>query len=67
MENKAIKNWRGKIIGWLGTDSNGIQYIFDFGHKILGKYDPRLDVTMDFYGRQVARGNQLSIFLKDED
>ena len=67
MEKTPIKNWRGTIIGWLGTDSNGDELIMDFGHKILGKYNKKLNITTDFFGKQVGRGNVLMMFLKDVD
>ena len=66
MEKEPIQNWTGKIIGWISTDSQGNQVVMDFGHRILGKYDARLDITTDFYGRQVARGNRVMMFIRDE-
>ena len=35
----------------------------DFYGKIKGKYNKKLDITQDFYGRQVAKGDQLLMML----
>ncbi len=60
---ETIKDWRGKIIGYIITYDNGNQIIQDFYHKILGTYDKRMNVTRDFYNRIIARGNQLPMLL----
>lgn len=58
-----VKDWRGKIIGFLDEDStNGNIVARDFYGRILGKYNKRLDITQDFYGRQVAKGNRVMMF-----
>lgn len=60
----AIREWTGKIIGWLETDTiTGNKTIRDFYGKILGTYDKKLDLTRDFYGRMIAKGDQLSMLL----
>lgn len=60
----AIREWTGKIIGWLETDTTtGDKTIRDFYGRILGTYDKKLDLTRDFYGRMVAKGDQLSMLL----
>ena len=64
-EKVAIREWSGKIIGWLETDTiTGNKILRDFYGKILGTYDKKLDLTRDFYGRMIARGDQLSMLLK---
>lgn len=60
---QSIKDWRGKIIGWIQEDSAGNKIVKDFYGRILGKYDKRSDVTRDFYGKIVARGDQSSMLL----
>lgn len=60
----AIREFSGKIIGWIETDSvTGNQTLRDFYGKILGKYDKKYDVTRDFYGRIVAQGNNIQLLL----
>lgn len=61
---EAIKDWTGKIIGYIQTNpKTGDQIIRDFYRRILGKYDKKLNVTRDFYGRIIAKGNQVSMLL----
>lgn len=61
---EKIKDWTGKIIGFVETDSRtGNKVIRDFYGKILGTYDKKNDVTRDFYGNKVARGDQLLMLL----
>lgn len=62
-KEEVLKDWRGKIIGYIITDQYGNQTIKDFYRRTLGKYDKRLNVTKDFYGRLVAKGNQLQMLL----
>ena len=40
MSNKEpVRNFYGKIIGWIETANNGDKILRDFYGKILGKYD----------------------------
>lgn len=43
--------------------STGNKVLKDFLGKIKGKYNARLDITTDFYGRQIAKGDQLMMTL----
>lgn len=63
MKEETLKDWTGKIIGYVQTDNYGNKILRDFYRKILGKYDKASDTTRDFYGRKVARGDQLLILL----
>ena len=57
---EPVKDWRGKILGFIETDTQtGNKKIKDFYGKIKGKYNKRLDITQDFYGRKVSNGEQL--------
>ena len=61
---EKIRDWTGKIIGFVETDSKtGNKIIRDFYGKIVGKYDKKNNVTRDFYGNKVARGDQLLLML----
>lgn len=58
-----VKDWRGKIVGFIDEDSTtGNKIARDFYGRIVGKYVKRLNLTQDFYGRQVARGDRLLMF-----
>ena len=61
---EPIKDWQGKILGFMETESNGNKVLRDFYGRILGKYDKSLDVTRDFYGRQVGKGEMLMTLLR---
>ena len=68
VEKTSINDWRGKIIGFIETDSNtGNKVIKDFYGRILGRYNKKLDATQDFYGRIVAKGDQSSILFSLKD
>ena len=60
ISKEPIKEFGGKIIGWIETDKDGNQQVRDFYGKILGKYDKSLNVTSDFYGRILTRGNTVA-------
>lgn len=61
MNNReVIRDFYGKILGTVTTDSAGNKTVRDFYGRILGKYDKKTDVTRDFYGRVIARGDQSS-------
>lgn len=57
---QVIKDFHYKIIGFIDTESDGKLTARDSLLRIVGTYDPRSDVTKDFYGRIVGRGNILS-------
>ena len=61
---EAIKDYSGKIIGWVETQSNGNKILRDFPGRILGKYVRNIDATLDFNGRKVAQGDCLMMLLR---
>lgn len=61
MEREIVKEFSGKIIGYLDKQSNGDIVVKDFYGKILGYYRKNINKTIDFYGRTVANGNYASI------
>lgn len=64
IKREKIQDWTGKIIGFIEEDTQtGNKKIKDFYGRIKGKYNKRLDITQDFYGRQVAKGDQLLMML----
>ena len=58
-----VRDWTGKILGFIETDDQGNKVIYNFYNQILGKYDKKLDVTKDFYGRLIAKGDQSSMLI----
>lgn len=65
-KSTTIKDWTGKVIGTVIEESNGDKTIKDFYGRPLGYYKKSRDVTTDFYGRIIASGNQLAIFLSKD-
>lgn len=57
---QTIKDFHFKVIGFIDTDEKGVQTARDSVLRVVGTYDPRTDITKDFYGRIVGRGNILS-------
>lgn len=58
MAKEKIKDFYGKIIGYIVTDDkNGNKTAMDFYGRILGYYKKDLNITTDFYGRVVSRGD----------
>lgn len=61
LKHEVIKDWTGKIIGYIETDYTGNKIVRDFYRKVIGRYDKRQNVTRDFYGRSIAKGDQCSL------
>ena len=58
MEKEYIRDFYGKILGSVETDSKGDKTVRDFYGRILGYYDKVNNVTRDFYKKIVGRGDQ---------
>lgn len=54
---EIIRDFYGRIIGYVETEKSGDKIFRDFYRRILGYYDKKLNVTRDFYKRIVARGD----------
>ena len=65
MTKEIIKDFYGKIIGSLTDDGNKI-IAKDFYGKILGHYDKAQNVTKNFYGQIIAKGNIASSLVWQE-
>ena len=59
-----VRDFSGKIIAWYDHQSNGDILVREFSGKILGKYDKAMDVTREFSGRIVAKGNAIGMLIK---
>lgn len=67
MEKEYIRDFYGRILGYIETDDKGNQLVRDFYGKILGKYDKATNTTRDFYGKILARGNQAASLIYREN
>ena len=63
MQTITLKDFQGRIIGYVEIDNNGKKTLRDFYKRILGYYDPKRNVTTDFYGTVVAQGDCLTMLL----
>ena len=63
MGRETIRTWQGQIIGYLDHESNGDITVRNFSGVILGRYVAREDMTKDFYGRNLYRGNMAAALL----
>ena len=57
ISKEPVREFGGKIIGWVETDKDGNQDIRTFTGAIIARYDARMKVTRDFYGRILTKGN----------
>ena len=64
MQEEKIKDFYGRIIGYIQTYPNGDKKLLNFYRKILGTYVKSSNITKDFYGRIVGRGDFLTSLLK---
>lgn len=60
---QTIRDFNGRIIGYIETDDKGNKTVKDFYRKILGYYDVKQNVTKDFYKKIVARGDASAMLL----
>lgn len=66
--SKAIKDFYGKILGYIWTDpKTGDQRATDFFGRILGFYDSSLDMTRTFNGKILAKGNILASLITTDN
>lgn len=64
MQEIPVKDFHNRIIGWIRVDSNGNKTAYDFYRRIKGKYDARRDITTDFYGRIISRGDMTASLIQ---
>ncbi len=55
-----IREWGGRIVGYIETKPNGDKTGKDFYGRILGYYEKGSNTTKDFYGTIIAKGDILS-------
>lgn len=67
MEKEILRDYYGRILGYIETDDKGNQLVRDFYGKILGRYDKATNTTRDFYGKILARGNQAASLIYREN
>ena len=61
----VIREFSGKIIGYIYVAENGDKTVKAFSGKILGYYDASRDVTTNFGGKILYQGDASSALLFD--
>jgi hypothetical protein len=58
MAKETITDFYGKILGYIETDENtGNKNATDFYGRPLGYYKKNLNLTTDFYGKIISKGD----------
>ena len=64
MARNAVKDFYGKILGYIDEEPNGDRIARGFTFEILGKYDRANNVTRDFYGKILYQGDHVEALIK---
>ena len=64
---ELIKDFYGRVIAKVETDSKGNKTLKDFYGKILGYYDVQRNETLDFYRRVIGRGDCLTSLIPHDN
>ena len=64
MEKQTVRDFYGRIVGYIETDYQGNNTVKDFYGVILGYYKKKQNITTDFYGRILARGDASASLIK---
>ena len=69
MRTIEIRDFQGRILGYIEEDSNGNRTARNFYRQNLGTYYAKENVTKDFYGRIVSSGDttQALIYKNNND
>jgi hypothetical protein len=62
-QDEVLRDWMGRELGRIRTDSSGKLEAFDRMGRRLGSYDPRSNRTYDQMGREVGQGNLLAALI----
>ena len=62
-DKTPIKDFYGRILGFLVPKDGGDVQAWDFYGRILGTYKKALNKTLDFYGRVVGTGDLTSALI----
>ena len=66
-KRETIRDFYKRILGYVDTDTvTGCKTIRSFSMKILGTYDPRENLTRDFYRRIIGSGDLTMMLLAQE-
>lgn len=64
---QPIREFSGKIIAWVIADSDsGDKTLTNFNGVILGYYRKNRDVTTNFYGKELSKGDTLTMLITND-
>lgn len=63
MSSVVVREWSGKIIGYIDTDNSGNKTVRDFYKRVIGYYKKDLNATTDFYGKKLFQGDHASALI----
>lgn len=66
IKREAVREINGRVLGYIDFLPNGDKEIRDRVNRYLGKYDKQMNVTKDYAGRMLYRGDQSSMLLQKE-
>ena len=66
-QGTPIKDFHGRIIGYIDEKGNGDKWVYSWGGRLLGKYLKSENVTRDWYGHNIAKGDVASSLLYSPD
>lgn len=64
MSRETIREFNGRIIGYIETDFRGDKKVTNFSGKILGYYRKSNNATVDFSGKILYFGDASALLLK---
>jgi len=63
LRTQVLRDWKGRIVGYIDIDEKGNKIIKDDHRIILGYYDAKRDVTTNFGRVVLAKGDLSSLLL----
>lgn len=65
MSKITLRNNQQRVIGYIETDSSGIQVGRNAAQSRVGTYDPQANKTRDAWSRLVSHGNTLAVLIQN--
>lgn len=63
IKREPIREINGRVLGYIDFLPNGDKEVRDSYNRYLGKFDKQMNVTRDYAGRLLYRGDQSSMLL----
>lgn len=66
-QGTPLKDFRGRIRGYIDTKPNGDKWVYSWEGRLLGKYLKNVDQTRDWYGHVIAKGDAAASLIDFSD